>query len=696
MVARPVFLFIGNSITDGVAALVSDVPSATMTRWTGAIFSPTTYPAEAVVPGVQMWTPKLPYSIPDSRSIDALPAGDQVNCSGADFAATDVDRWVYIKSNATGQGQHRQITAQAPGAIITVSSAFSPALTASGTIELLTDSHTLSGVQTSTVLEKSATTTAFSASDVGRWVVVISGSGVNQFRRITAQTATTITVDDAFTTVPAAGDGICVLTGTDTVSSIATYLAANGEIRDLTLYYDNRLALGTGFDYPNFLAFPWASPFVYKSLYRINYVPELTWQLRNTLATPVYGLVLGVSSSTLSPTYIGATLHTSTFSWAHDVTHNDWHPSSETGHYSVLTAALTAMEADIVAAGDTMDVRGIFTTLAENDASDEQRAARYGVNMKLLRDTLRTYIADAGMSAKKASDIPWINAGIGPTAHVYKDTVNAALAQLAEDDPYTGYVEIDSTYVYEDGVHYDAASQILLGQSFYTEWERVRERAFDATRATAELPTLASIRTKVRNRFERSDSANDTRSAMIDQFINDSLREIHNTLGDNAWFLRRVETLTLSSVYPDTLTMPYCVKRLLRVENTTYPGKQIDWKGVSLTSSGRLQLALHDYSGGPFVCHFIALPQDLSLDGDLALVPNDYIELVVMLTCKRLAESIGNGTIAGYYASETERLWRYVKKDVLRYDRMRQESMTYGGYDTARNAGFENTAFWEL
>lgn len=79
---------------------------------------------------------------------------------------------------------------------------------------------------------------------------------------------------------------------------------------------------------------------------------------------------------------------------------------------------------------------------------------------------------------------------------------------------------------------------------------------------------------------------------------------------------------------------------------------------------------------------------DLVKDSDVALLPGDYIELVVMLTCKRLAETAGNMSMIQYYAAETDRLWKYVKRDVLRYDRMRQGQMTsIDSYDSWRNGG---------
>ena len=73
-------------------------------------------------------------------------------------------------------------------------------------------------------------------------------------------------------------------------------------------------------------------------------------------------------------------------------------------------------------------------------------------------------------------------------------------------------------------------------------------------------------------------------------------------------------------------------------------------------------------------------------DDDKCLIPMDYMELVVMLTCKRLAETAGNMSMIQYYGAENERLWKYVKRDVLRFDRMRQGQMTViDSFDSWRN-----------
>ncbi len=121
------------------------------------------------------------------------------------------------------------------------------------------------------------------------------------------------------------------------------------------------------------------------------------------------------------------------------------------------------------------------------------------------------------------------------------------------------------------------------------------------------------------------------------------------------------------------------------------------WKGLTYTAEGRLQITLHETRGGaPYNAHFLETPRNLETDDDIAPVPKEYVELVVALTCKRLSESAGNATVAQYYFAECDRLWRYVKRNVLIHDRMRQESLDpVGGFDSVRN-GVAEPWTWRL
>lgn len=697
MVTVPVYIGLGNSNVDGIAPL-STVPNADFVRWTGsnapsAISLPTA-PYVATAPGVRIWTPKLPYTASVDRAIVAPTAAAQLTHGGAASGAS-VDSWLYIRESTLGQGQHRRITVVAVNTI-TVTPAWAPAIAADGIVEFLVGSRTIAAPLDTSVITITGTSPVFTAADVGRWVVFLSGTNLSQARRITAQTATTITLDIPLLIAPAAGDGIRVYTATDDTDGISPM---QGSMRDLTFYYDEAASHSTGFQYPNIKANPFTGPRVYEAAKVtgfINFIPELSWQMRSQTEAKPHFLCFGISGSTLKPQNVGTTFASTTFSWARDITHLDWHPASPTGLYVAMTNAMLAMKASIELEGNEMDVRGFFSCLVENDVQDDASAAAVGANMTLLRDSLRTFCEANQMVKRNKLRIPWLTTNLRQTIFLRAPVANAALAQMALDDAYTGVIDSNLLTYNVDNVHFDGPGQITLGQLFAESWVSIISKENDALSLAAALPRLAAVRTMVLRRYERGISSNDSTDQQITTFINDSKREIVNTLGDMAWFMRRVEQATLDSSYPNTINLPRTMRRLLRIESAAMPGRPLVWKGLSYTDQGRVQVTLAVAVPGPYMAHFIQRNTELTNDDDIVILPEEHLELLVVLTCKRLAECAGNSGIASYWAAESDRLWKYIKRDAQRHDRMRQDDMmTSHAWDSWAN-GSGDSWMWGL
>lgn len=682
MATKRVIVTFGNSNTMGYGQL-SDVPTATFERWTGTTL-PTTYPIDISIPGIKCWTPKLPYGVRDTRNITGS-GGTSVTFDGAALTAAQIGQWLYIKTASIGQGQMAKITAGTGTNTATVAAWTAPSTTDS-TVEFWTDSHTLTGTPTTTALTKTAATASV-AGLAGKWLVVLSGAAVGQASRIASVSAPDdIVLEDALTVAPASGDGICILSGSGSVDAISSYVTANASFRDMRFYYDQSYTYGTGLDYPNWRSPPIIAPALLNlGGATVNYLPELAWHIRSSFSEELYCIHIAVGSSRLSP-YLG-TVGLSSFSWFDKGLHNDWHPSSANDLYSVLSSVLSLAMTQIVDAGDTPDLVGFFTTIAELETLDQVRVGTVTDNIKLLRDSLRLLAYSNNWSQTDPNNIPFIVAGVGPSSTwTYSSTANDSLGTVADDDTATGFIDTSKYTFISDGVHYDADGHILLGQEMFLAWKDCRAILSDAVQPVDSLLTLASVRTGVRRRYERNGSGNDDTDTQIDQAITDALREVYNTLGTNAWFLRRVETLALDTVYPGTLTMKFPVRQLLRIENLNYPGRPVEFKGISYTNAGKIQIALHDYTGGPYVCHFLTTPPTPVKDSDRIIFPSHHGELLVVLACKRLAEAGGNISIATYFASESARLWSMLKKDALRMDRFRNESMTtLPSYDTWTN-----------
>jgi len=702
MATVPVFVGFGNSNWDGIAPL-SGVPLTDFVRWVSS-FLPTvtfTQPFVATAPGIRVFTPRLPYATAVTSDITAQTA--TTYSVTTPFPAATNDSWVYVLENSTGQGQHRRITAS-PTANPTTVDAWGTAIATNGRMQWLSGSHTSVGASVNSIVNdvpvttftKTATTTAFTSAAAGKWLIGLSGSNAGVSRKVLSFTSATVLVCEQFPNAFAAGDGVRLLEGANAVNSFADLASsANSTLQDLTFFYDNAISYSTGVDYPNIKSAPLNGPSRHKSVQYVNVLPELTWQFRKRFDQKIHVVSVGASASTLRPQYTNNSLITE-FSWAHDVTHLDFHPASPNGLYGVLTRSIAAACALIVAEGNTPDVIGIGAIIAENDAADVASAKAFGDNLRLVRDSLRRFVVDNNFTLRKPHEIPFLISNLKSSANPYAYIVNQAITDAATEDSRTGVVDTtDATYI--TTLHFDAPFYITLGQRFFDAWAKIFDRDNYAKRTLANLPTLASLRTAVRRRFERTTSANDSLAAQIDAFLNDSLKEVYNVLGDNAWFLRRAEPATIDSgVFPNTISLDGHVARILRIESAAYPGQALVWKGIAHTSNLRTQITLHDYCSGPFVVHFMQIPQDLSSDNDVSLVPAQYSELVVLLTCKRLAESAANSGLATYYGAETARVWSMVKRDCLRNDRMRQESMTTSpAYDTLRN-GVSDGWLWSL
>lgn len=697
MAVVPVIVGFGNSNWDGVG-LLSAVPVADFSRWTGSALPTSDFPFDASAPGVRVFTPRLPFAAATTRNVTAAAAATVTMESAV--AGTTVDQWIYVLENSTGQGQHRQISANPATATPTVTPAWSPAIAANGQVQVLASSHTAAAAGTTTVINKSASTSAFVAGDVGKWLVVLSGAAIGQARKISVfNSATQVTLEAALSVALTAGDGIRVMSGSAAVEGITSLTSTNSAIRDLTFYYDSARSYSTGFEYPNHRQLPQPGPATHAANQAVNIIPELSWQFRSRFDQKIHVVSVAAAASSLAPQKLASSLFTGSYSWLHDLTHLDYHPASPTGLYQVLRQSIIAMCELIVAEGNEPDVVGFFSVITGIDANDEPSSLAFEGNLSTLRDNLRNLVYDLGYAKKKPHLIPFITADLGVTVFSYYATTNQALANMAAKDSRTAIVQSSaaSGVAYVDTTHYSAPGTIEMGKRFYAAWKAIDDKDNYAKRALADLPTLSSLRTQVRRRYERSTTSNDNPSQQIDTFLNDSINEIAHTLGDNAWFWRRAEPATIEAgIFPATVSIEANAARVLRIESAACPGRPITWKGIAYTSNLRLQITLHEAGSGPYIVHFIQLPKTLVSDDDVVVLPAQYVELVVVLTCKRLSECVGNSNLAMYYGSETERLWRYVKRDCLRYDRMRQEAMTTSGaYDTLRN-GSSNPSSWYL
>jgi hypothetical protein len=429
---------------------------------------------------------------------------------------------------------------------------------------------------------------------------------------------------------------------------------------------------------------------------------DLAWRIHHDVEDDIFVVKVAVPGALTTRT-IGSLPNTE-YGWYRNNTHNDWHPASTdknptTPVYDLFDVLMTVTLDSIVAwlaanrPGDTLDVMGIFALEAESDSTDAERVAVLEKAMSMVRDTMRSRIATRGVSTIDAAKIPFVltkhsTSGVWPLA----SSTNALFDKMSDDDLYTGVVETsDLAAKTLDPAHWNGASLATIGRRWYEKWVELRSREKSSLQPASNLLTLGEIRSRVLRRYERNDVSNDATPIQVRNFINDGLREIKNEIGDNAWFLRRIETFSISANSNTVITLPRVIRRLYRIESILIPQRPVQWSHLGHTDDGRLQIVCREPLGGDTRLHHMVLPKDLVEDGDTCLLPEEYIEWLVMLTCKRFAETSGNQSLLAYYTAESMRLAKYVKRDCMRYDRARHEALfTY-------DDGIETTSpYWQV
>lgn len=712
------FIEWGQSNMQGTANLQL-VAAADYQRWTGTSITLVSLPYRVTVPGIYYFTPRLPYG--DSQRLGpswgtthtiTFTAGDtEINVSPAPspaFDATLNESWVWVTATTSGQ-QIRRIQNFVDADTLLVTPALTGPPAGNISIDVMRDSFTILTVNaTNRTVQRDQNGVAASFPGtvaVGQWVVFINLPAiVGQCFKITAITTTTmpndtITLDGWPSITPSPLDGFRVMTGSGGVNSLADYTASNSRFQALTFFYDGNTSISDGYAYANHQSLPLPTDISYAGFTRQGPDLELNWQLQHDYAGDIFVIKMGVGSAYMSK-FLGS-IPNQRFSWYDPAAHNDFHPASTDTPVTtptfdlfdvLMTTVLTAAR-DWIAnnrPGDTMDVQGIFGMEGESDSQDQTRANLTGTNMALIRDTMRARIDQLGVSSIAARKIPFVFGLIRTTDNfwTFANTTNTGFRQLEQDDVYTGVVETNHLTVNSspDQGHYNAAGQVQFGKDLFSKWRQIRDREGSATTKPDERLTLSGLRARVRRRYERNDSSNLVNSnSIVAQFLNDAVRELLNTLGDNAWFLRRIETVGSLGDPSTPVSLPKIVKRLLRIESASYPGTQIPWHMVGMTENGRLRILVESIAAGPFELHHMIQHEELVLDQDPTLVPLDYSELLVLLACKRLSESGGNVQMAAYYETEVQRLYAYIKRDAQRYERQRRgEFSVLGAVDRYR------------
>lgn len=154
---------------------------------------------------------------------------------------------------------------------------------------------------------------------------------------------------------------------------------------------------------------------------------------------------------------------------------------------------------------------------------------------------------------------------------------------------------------------------------------------------------------------------------------NDAIRHADTIAGDNAYYLRHRVSLTTNAP-PAVTTMPAVVKRLYRLERDACPGSYVEWTFVRHDDSGNTVILANEAAA--VSAHYHEVPAELVSDLDESPFPWQHEELIVTMVLVRLAQTFGSEELLALLTERQERLLSVFKRDCLRYESQRHESIT--------------------
>jgi hypothetical protein len=140
----------------------------------------------------------------------------------------------------------------------------------------------------------------------------------------------------------------------------------------------------------------------------------------------------------------------------------DWAPGVGSV-YTDFNASITAARQRLDGLSVPYEIRGLLWMQGESDALDETMAASYQQNMTAFIESVRGFVGVA--------DMPVVIArirGTMPAPFYHSLAVRMAQESVAAGDANVRIIDTDPLTLHADGVHYDTAGQLALGQAFAT------------------------------------------------------------------------------------------------------------------------------------------------------------------------------------------------------------------------------------
>ena len=215
------------------------------------------------------------------------------------------------------------------------------------------------------------------------------------------------------------------------------------------------------------------------SFNRISSGTTVTLRMALHYGEPVLHVNLGFGSTSIGHKEIGVRTEKG-FSWWDPKRQTSWAKGEPDGCFARMLAVLAGVKRALDEQGDTGHVEMISWLQGEEDGLFSDLSADYAANLKRFKADLRQAVVDAGLYSGKPEQIPFIHPKIklSKGAWPYGEAVNAAIVQVADEDVYSRYVEVEDLPMMsdldannDDKYHFAGSSYDTLGKRIFAAWE---------------------------------------------------------------------------------------------------------------------------------------------------------------------------------------------------------------------------------
>jgi hypothetical protein len=386
--------------------------------------------------------------------------------------------------------------------------------------------------------------------------------------------------------------------------------------------------------------------------------------------------------------------------WFDKRIHTNWSPADDNGLAARLLVVLDAAKLAAEAEGNTLEVILVAMMQGETDSIFQFMRALWPTNTVAFVAWVRQAIYDRGLTSVAPQQIPFIWPEIPdvPWGVSNAAEINVPLRQMHQDDPFFATFSTNDTTRFSknvgDNPHYDTVGTMSMAEDIMESWLDISGRAAMSF-PDAGTVTLGQLRTLVLQVTERNTTDSGQSVDVVNQAINDAYMELIQLVGDTAYWLRQVMTLTLNSRPTLEVEMPRVVARVLEIRPAAYPLLTYDFTMTGHSDRGRVKIATLDWVSESVYLHYIYEPAPMVADGERVLLPAGYIEAVKIGAAKRIAESTSNVPLKIQLRSDAEKLKNQVAMHAQKTDRQRRQKLT-GGRARSRYGGARPRGDWRL